>query len=142
MGLIGAHIPGSGLLGIFFLGVLAAPYYFCLARESNGKAPVAPGLSLRWLAPLNERGAMQGFFLRDCPQAQCRGSGLDYAVYSGGCVLIGVLTFVLLCMAVMLRKAMGGKNERPGLSPDFHRWSDLIEDDGVWGDIVPGPDAE
>ena len=39
MGLIGAHIPGSGLLG-FFLGGAGCAVLFCLARESMG-SPVA-----------------------------------------------------------------------------------------------------
>ena len=81
MGLIGAHIPGSGLLG-FFLGVLAAPYYFA-SPENQWEALLHPTIP-SWLAPLNERGAMQGF-LKGYPQAQFHGrSGL--CPYSGGCV--------------------------------------------------------
>ena len=126
MGLIGAHIPGSGLLG-FFLGVLAAPYYFA-SPENQWEALLHPTIP-SWLAPLNERGAMQGFF-EGLPSGSVPWSVWIMPLFWWMC-LIGVLTFVLLCMAVMLRKQWV-ENERlvyPLISPV----SDLIEDDGAEG---------
>ena len=132
MGLIGAHIPGSGLLG-FFLGVLAAPYYFA-SPENQWEALLHPTIP-SWLAPLNERGAMQGFF-EGLPSGSVPWSVWIMPLFWWMC-LIGVLTFVLLCMAVMLRKQWV-ENERlvyPLISPV----SDLIEDDGaegIWSGLI------
>jgi hypothetical protein len=132
MGLIGAHIPGSGLLG-FFLGVLAAPYYFASA-ENQWETLLHPTIP-PWLAPSNESGAMRGFF-EGIPSGSIPWSAWVMPLFWWMC-LICVLTFVLLCMVVMLRKQWV-ENERlvyPLISPV----SDLVDDvDGedVWSGLM------
>ena len=81
MGLIGAHIPGSGLLGFF--SVCWPRRIILPLQRINGK-PCCIRLSLHgWR--LRMSAAPCSGFLRVCPQAQCRGRpGL--CRYSGGCV--------------------------------------------------------
>ncbi|MDA0711049.1 MAG: hypothetical protein O3B73_12660 [bacterium] len=132
MGLIGAHIPGSGLMG-FFLGVLAAPYYFASA-ENQWDALLHPTIPA-WLAPSNDTGAMRDFF-EGVPSGHIPWSVWIVPLFWWMC-LIGALTFVLLCMVVMLRKQWV-ENERlvyPLISPV----SDLIDDvdgEGIWPGMV------
>lgn len=132
MGLIGAHIPGSGLLG-FFLGVLAAPYYFA-SPENQWEALLHPTIP-SWLAPSDESAAMRGFF-EGLPSGSIPLSAWVMPLFWWMC-LIGTLTFVLLCMVVMLRKQWV-ENERlvyPLISPV----SDLVVDadsEGPWSDLM------
>jgi hypothetical protein len=120
MGLLAAHVPVSGLAG-FFLGTMIAPYYFASPENRWGELlhPNIPS----WIAPSNADGAMQVFFEGVSP-----GYAIPWHIWLvplfWWICLIGALTWMMLCLAVMLRKQWV-ENERlvyPLISPI----SDLI----------------
>ena len=133
MGLVGAHIPGGGLMG-FFLGTLAAPYYFA-SPENRWEELLHPHIP-SWLAPRDESGAMQAFF-----EGAPAGVAIPWHVWIGPMFwwlcMIGALTFALLCIAVVFRKQWV-ENERlvyPLISPV----ADLIarsDAPGLWPRIA------
>ncbi len=115
VGLMGAHVPNSGLVG-FFLGMLAAPYYFA-SPENRWAELLHPNIP-PWLAPTDERGALQAFF-----EGAPDGYAIPWHVWAvplfWWLCLIGAMAFALLCIAVMLRKQWV-QNERlvyPLISP-------------------------
>ena len=114
VGLMGAHVPNSGLVG-FFLGMLAAPYYFA-SPENRWAELLHPNIP-PWLVPTDERGALQAFF-----EGAPDGYAILWHVWAvplfWWLCLIGAMAFALLCIAVMLRKQWV-QNERLVYSLDL-----------------------
>ena len=83
MGMVGAMVPTSGLMG-FFLGIIATPFYFATAenRWAEFFHPHIP----EWVAPRDHGHALTWFF--DGPSRWCRGHpvvclGCPYCVVVG-----------------------------------------------------------
>ena len=100
MGLVGATVPASGLTG-FFLGVIATPFYY--ASPENQWAIYMHEHIPGWIAPSAEGSAMRWFFDGLPP-----GPHMPWEVWVvplfWWLLFIGVVFFVSLCLAVILRR--------------------------------------
>ena len=100
MGLVGAAVPASGLTG-FFLGVIATPFYY--ASPENQWALYMHEHIPGWIAPSAEANAMRWFFDGLPP-----GTRMPWEVWVvplfWWLLFIGVVFFVSLCLAVILRR--------------------------------------
>jgi len=99
-GLVGGAIPSVGLTG-YFLGAVAAPYYFANA-ENRWEEFFHPHIP-DWLAPRNTHGALDALFEGLAP-----GDPIPWGVWLVPVVcwmgFVTALFVVSLCMAVILRK--------------------------------------
>jgi hypothetical protein len=101
MGMVGAMVPTSGLMG-FFLGIIATPFYFATAenRWSEFFHPHIP----EWVAPRDHGQALTWFF--DGPP----GGGVDipWSVWAAPLfwwlILIGAVVYASAAIAAILRK--------------------------------------
>ena len=126
MGMVGAMVPTSGLMG-FFLGVIATPFYF--ANPENKWGEFFHGHIPHWLAPRDEGHALTWFF-DGPPQAVDIPWVIWLVPIFWWLVLIGAVIAVSMGLAVMLRKPWS-ENERlvyPLL--------------GVAGDLLGGKDGK
>ena len=100
MGMVGAMVPTSGLMG-FFLGVIATPFYF--ATPENGWAEYFHPHIVDWLAPRDEGQALTWFF--DGPPDK---AAIPWRVWltpiAWWLVLIAAIVYVSLAVAVILRR--------------------------------------
>ncbi|MDA0746843.1 MAG: hypothetical protein O2954_10005, partial [bacterium] len=99
-GLVGGAIPSVGLTG-YFLGVIAAPFYF--ANPENQWATIFHPYIPEWLAPRNVNGTLDYLF-----EGLPAGGTIPWNVWFVPVVswlgLIVALFAASLCMAVILRK--------------------------------------
>ncbi|MEW6360097.1 MAG: DUF6785 family protein [Planctomycetota bacterium] len=150
MGLVGAAVPASGLTG-FFLGVIAAPFYFASPENKWGDHlhPYIP----RWIAPRDDAGALRWFY-EGLPPGAAIPWGEWIIPLFWWLVFIGAVVFLSACIAVILRKQWA-ENERltypliavtqeivacsdePGLLPAFMRgrlfWYGFLLSFGIIG---------
>lgn len=107
MGMVGAMVPTSGLMG-FFLGVIATPFYFANPENKWGEFfhPHIP----HWLAPRDEGHALTWFF--DGPPQVAEIPWVIWLIpIFWWLVFIGAVIAVSMGLAVMLRKPWS-ENER------------------------------
>lgn len=134
MGLVGAAVPASGLTG-FFLGVIAAPFYF--ASPENKWGDHLHNYIPTWLAPRDTGGALHWFF-EGLPEGETIPWGEWVAPLFWWLLFIAAVVFLSVCIAVILRKQwvvnerlsyplvavteelVAGSDE-PGLLPAFMR---------------------
>jgi len=107
MGMVGAMVPTSGLMG-FFLGVIATPFYF--ANPENKWAEYFHPHIPQWLAPRDDGHALTWFF-DGPPQAVDIPWGLWLIPIGWWLIFIGAVVFASMGLAVILRKPWS-ENER------------------------------
>ncbi len=99
-GLVGGAIPSVGLTG-YFLGAIAAPYYF--ATPENQWAEYFHPYIPQWLAPRNVNNALDHLFEGRPPGADIPWN-LWYIPVASWMVFITALFIASVCLAVLLRK--------------------------------------
>ena len=114
-GLVGGAIPSVGLTG-YFLGAVAAPFYF--ATPENRWGEFFHPYILEWLAPRNVNGALDYLF-EGLPPGEPIPWAVWYVPVACWMALVTALFAASVCIAVILRKQWV-ENERltyPVLQP-------------------------